>query len=548
MTPPIKFGMAQINPTLGDLDGNSELILNYIRKAFKESVDLLIFPELALSGYSPRDLLFDANFISENVRYLDEIAQQVPADLTVVLGFPDRQGGGLYNAAAVIRGGKIVARRYKTLLPNYDVFDEQRYFRSATDNVPVALAFGDREVRVGIEICEDLWDRDSAIKVTERLAALGADLIVNISASPFEHNKRDIRKQLIRRKVSALKIPFVLVNLVGGQDEFVFDGNSIAFDAALNPIAWGGEFKESLTTFELDSVSGMANSIKLPQIEKNVSIFSALVLGVRDYFRKTGGTQAILGLSGGVDSALVACIAAEALSPEKVICISMPGPYTAEMSVEDAGRLAQNLGTRFEIIRIDDIAQGYYKCLKPLFKNTNPDVTEENIQSRIRGNILMAIANKFGGYVLNTGNKTELALGYCTMYGDMAGALAVISDLSKAQVYALCDWLNRYKKQKIIPARIIGRTPSAELAPGQVDPFDYTIVSPLVDYIINDRKTRAELIALGFDTALVDDILNRIRLMEFKRRQAPPGLKITSKAFGIGRRFPIINHFKDELR
>lgn len=542
----IKIGLVQINPVLGDLSGNAAKIINFIQEADQQGVNLLIFPELAITGYLPQDLLLNRSFIDCNLQCLNKITAACRSSMVVILGFVARENDKLYNAAAVIKSGQLIATRYKTLLPNYDVFDERRYFTPANENLPVPIEIGGHSVRLGVEICEDLWDSNSDIKVTDQLVAQGAELLVNLSASPFEYDKRDRRRQLVLDKVTKLRRPFVLVNLVGGRDELVFDGNSFALDASGTLIGWGGEFKENLAVFELDLVSGQGHRMPWPETQREASIYQALTLGVHDYFYKTGGRQAIIGLSGGIDSALVACIAVSALGAENVLGVFLPSQYTSAASREDSVVLAKNLNIRLIEIPIEKIFQSYLQELKPVFGQTSPDVTEENIQSRIRGNLLMALANKYQAYVLNTGNKTELALGYCTMYGDMCGALAVISDLSKLDVYKIAGYFNETAERLIIPERIFTKIPTAELAPGQVDPFDYTIVSPLVDLIINDQKTPAELIQMGYATDLVNDIFERIKFAEFKRRQAAPGLKITGKAFGLGRRYPIINHFKEK--
>ena len=542
----IKIGLVQINPILGDLSGNAAKIINFIQEADQQGVNLLIFPELAITGYLPQDLLLNRSFIDCNLQCLNKITAACRSSMVVILGFVARENDKLYNAAAVIKSGQLIATRYKTLLPNYDVFDERRYFTPANENLPVPIEIGGHSVRLGVEICEDLWDSNSAIKVTDQLVVQGAELLVNLSASPFEYDKRDRRRQLVLDKVIKLRRPFVLVNIVGGRDELVFDGNSFALDASGTLIGWGGEFKENLAVFELDLVSGQGHRMPWPETQREASIYQALTLGVHDYFYKTGGRQAIIGLSGGIDSALVACIAVSALGAENVLGVFLPSQYTSAASREDSVVLAKNLNIRLIEIPIEKIFQSYLQELKPVFGQTSPDVTEENIQSRIRGNLLMALANKYQAYVLNTGNKTELALGYCTMYGDMCGALAVISDLSKLDVYKIAGYFNETAERLIIPERIFTKIPTAELAPGQVDPFDYTIVSPLVDLIINDQKTPAELIQMGYATDLVNDIFERIKFAEFKRRQAAPGLKITGKAFGLGRRYPIINHFKEK--
>lgn len=540
----LKIGMAQLNPIIGDIEGNVAKIIEKIREAQRLQIELLIFPEMTITGYLPQDLLFNRQFICDNLAGLNSVARHVSAEMIAIVGFADQSGTNIYNAAALIQNGSIIAKRYKTLLPNYDVFDEKRYFVSAESNTPVPVKINGKSLLLGVEICEDLWDADSKVKITEQLAAGGAELIVNLSASPFEYNKREVRRKLIHDKVTKIKTPFVLVNQIGGQDEFVFDGNSMMLDAAGRIIGWGDEFQETLTVVDINPDSGLGQPVAVPNICREESIFNGLVTGVRDYFRKTGCNEAILGLSGGIDSALVACIAVAALGSQHVTGVAMPGAYTAAESNTDARLLAENLGIKFLTLPIETVAAAYDRELHGVFRGLPSDITEENIQSRIRGNLLMALANKFRAYVLSTGNKTELALGYCTLYGDMAGALAVISDLSKLDVYAVARYVNNINDRAIIPERIFRRAPSAELKAGQVDPFDYEIVSPLVDEIIVHQKSFDELLASGYDPQLVSDIMNRIRLAEYKRRQAAPGLKVTGKAFGVGRRFPIINRYK----
>ncbi len=545
MNEKLRIGMAQINPILGDFEANSGRIINSIIKAAKKDVDLIIFPELAVTGYSPQDLIFNKCFIDENIEILKKIANEIPAGIAAVVGFIDESEGCLYDAAAVIQNGKVIAKRYKTLLPNYDVFDEQRYFTQAKTNTPVSLKISGKNLILGIEICEDLWDKNSSVKVTGDLARQGCDLIVNLSASPFTRGKREIRQKLILDKVEKWRIPFVYVNMVGGQDELVFDGNSLGYDADRKLIGWGGEFTDSLNIFDINIVTGLGEEITLPVLNNEESVYNALVTGVRDYLKKSGFSKAVIGLSGGVDSALVACIATDALGAENVLCISMPSRFSSSRSIKDAEELASSLKVELKVIPIEGIVQSYEKNLSELFKSMPRDITEENIQARVRGNILMAVSNKFKYLVLSTGNKTELALGYCTLYGDMTGGLAVISDVSKSEVYALSNYVNRKSDKEIIPRNVINKIPSAELAEDQVDPFDYKIVSPLVDYIIKDGKSQRELVEMGFSEALVKDISRMIRNAEYKRRQAAPGIKITEKAFGIGRRFPIINHFNE---
>lgn len=541
----LRIGMAQINPVLGDLEGNSGKIIGLIKDAAEKGVDLIIFPELAITGYPPQDLIFNNNFVDENIKALNKIAANSCDDIVIVVGFIDKSEDGLYSAAAVIQNGSIIGKRYKTLLPNYDVFDELRYFLPAKTNSPVSLAIKDKEFALGIEICEDLWDANSEIKVTDNLASQGCNIIVNLSASPFAEEKRKIREKLIQEKVRKWKVPFIYVNIVGGQDELVFDGNSLGYDADGKVVGWGGEFIKSFNIFDISIATGLGKAITLPDMDCEESVYNALVLGTRDYLQKSGFSKAVMGLSGGIDSALVACIATHALGAENVLCIIMPSRFTSNQSIRDAKKLANSLKVEYKVISIEEIVLSYEKNLSEIFLSLPRDITEENIQARVRGNILMAISNKFKCIVLSTGNKTELALGYCTLYGDMTGGLAVISDISKSGVYALSNYVNRKAVREIIPQNIINRTPSAELAEKQVDPFDYKIVSPLVDYIIKDGKSQRELIEMGFSEELVKDISRRIRSAEYKRRQAVPGIKITQKAFGIGRRFPIVNHFHE---
>ena len=536
-----KIGMTQINSIIGDFEGNFSIIQNYVEKAEKESIDLLIFPELAVSGYPPQDLIYREEFIARNKKYLQKTAQIIPSEMLAVIGFVDQKEGKIFNAAALIQNQEVIAIQHKTLLPNYDVFDEKRYFTPATSQEPITIEFKGEKITLGLQICEDLWDEDSEIKVTKNLIEKGADLIINISASPFEQGKREIRNQLVFDKVKEFGVPFVLVNYSGAQDEIIFAGNSIACDRNGNIIALGDEFQEGFYT----GIISENNNKSLEVIERSVekSIYNALILGVRDYFRKTGHTKAVLGLSGGIDSALVAVIAAEASGAKNLTCIAMPSQYTSDMSNNDAKKLAENLGAKYKVIPIEKIYNAFKNELEPLFTGMEEGLAEENIQARTRGNIIMSVANKFGALMLNTGNKTELALGYCTMYGDMAGAIGVIGDLNKTEVYKISKYINKKADKEIIPERIITRLPSAELKDAQVDPFNYDIVSPLVDDIINNGIDRKSLLAKGYEEAVVDNCLCRIRFSEYKRKQAAPALKVSKKAFGIGRRYPIVNKY-----
>ena len=553
--------MAQVNPTVGDLDGNYELVKSYMKKAEELRVNLAVFPEMVITGYPPLDLLPPKEirtpdgelpsgplaFISRNKMLAEQLAEQAPR-LTSVFGFVDYDRSNIYNAAAVSHDGRLVKVVHKTLLPTYDVFDELRYFHPAIRNAPVDLVVDGKGLSLGVSICEDLWDEELRYErqVVSELAKAGADIIVNINASPFYAGKRLVREKLLQSKATAFGRPIFYVNMVGGQDELVFDGESLAVDSRGELVGIGKRFEEDLVTVDLDLDSRTASSVTPLPYDRNEAIFYALVLGVRDYFRKTGFVKAIIGLSGGIDSSLTAAIAVEALGRENVVGVYMPSRYSSEHSRRDAELLAMNLGIRYFVVSIEEIFKAYEKTLVEAFEGRPPDVTEENMQARIRGNILMALSNKFGYLVLTTGNKTELALGYCTLYGDMSGGLAVIGDVSKSQVYALAEYYNRRKGVEVIPKDSMTKIPSAELKPDQYDPFDYGVVSPLVDEIIENRRSKGQLEELGCDPKLARDIIKRIRSAEYKRWQAAPAIKITRKAFGIGWRMPIVNWFKEE--
>jgi NAD+ synthase (glutamine-hydrolysing) len=553
--------MAQVNPTVGDLDGNAELVRSFMSKAEDLGLDLLAFPEMVITGYPPLDLLppkeirtqsgelpaGPLEFISKNRSLTQRLAEQAPR-LISILGFVDHDRSDIYNAAAVCHNGKIVQVVRKTLLPTYDVFDELRYFKQAARNDPTTVTVAGNQVGLGVSICEDLWDEELRYErhVIGDLVQKGADIIVNVNASPFYAGKRLVREKLLKSKATALKRPFFYVNMVGGQDELVFDGESLAVDSRGELVGIGKAFEEDLVIIDLELRPGTAPTIQSPPYDKEQSVFMALVLGVRDYFRKTGFKRAVIGLSGGIDSALTAAIAVEALGQENIIGVYMPSRYSSNHSKRDAESLSRNLGITYLTIPIDDVFRAYERTLEGTFEKCPVDVTEENIQARIRGNILMALSNKFGYLVLTTGNKTELALGYCTLYGDMSGGLAVIGDVSKSEVYALAEFYNRRRGFEAIPKCSITKIPSAELKPDQYDPFDYSVVSPLVDEIIENRRSVKELAGLGYDPSLAEEMLSRVRSSEYKRRQAAPSIKITRKAFGIGWRMPIVNRSRDE--
>jgi NAD+ synthase (glutamine-hydrolysing) len=550
--------MAQINPTVGDLQGNARLIENYVRKAEEAKAEVVAFPEMSTTGYPPLDLLppretrrpagdrtpEQEDFVRLNKQYLFDLAKNIDS-ITAVVGFVDYDDVNLYNAAAVINQGSVRSVIYKTLLPTYDVFDEQRYFTSALTNKPVTVQIEGQKVLLGTSICEDIWDEEVGygVKVVDGLGELGARLIVNLNASPFHNKIREIRLRILRRKAARLGVPIFYVNQVGGQDELVFDGESLAVDAKGRLIGIGKQFEEDLIIVDIDSNGNGRTEVPTLTLDQDQSMFDALVLGVRDYFRKTGFKHAFIGLSGGIDSSLVAVIAASALGEQNVTGVSMPSRYSSDHSKSDAQLLSENLGIEYLSIPIEAIFTTYLNGLMPHFKGRPPDVAEENLQSRIRGNILMALSNKFNGLVLATGNKTELALGYATLYGDMSGGLEVIGDVSKTEVYALARYYNKKAKRPSIPEHCFSKIPSAELRPEQFDPFDYSIVSPLVDQVIENRLSKKELIRKGFPENVVEDTVRRIRLAEYKRHQAAPSIKITKKAFGLGWKMPIVNKF-----
>ncbi len=554
----MKIAMAQVNSTVGDLEGNAKKIRAYVDKARGLKADLVIFPELAVTGYPPQDLLYEKAFVRENKSILQEIVRD-NAGMVAVVGFVDYdKTGNLYNAAAIFEGREHVGTAHKTLLPTYDVFDEDRYFKPSEEHEiePVNVAINGRKTRLGVEICEDLWDQQYKLKVTDLLVERGAEVIINISASPFYAGKRFEREQLLKEKASRLRVPLFYVNLVGGQDELVFDGQSLAVDSAGNLIAFARRFEEDLVITDIDLERGVAERLSLPPYNREEEMFDALVLGVRDYFRKTGFLKAVVALSGGIDSSLTACTAVEALGKENVIGVSMPSRFSSEHSRTDAQRLAENLGICLVQFSIQDIVNRYDRTLeKPLeeirrrfgidWKRDDP-IADENIQPRVRGNCLMDISNRLrdlGILVLNTGNKTELALGYCTLYGDMTGGLGALGDVSKLEVYRLAEHVNRKAGKKIIPESVFSKKPSPELQENQFDPFDFNIVSPIVDEIIENRRSKQELVEMGYPRDVVEDTYRRVRRAEYKRRQAAPCIKITRKAFGIGWKMPIVNKY-----
>ena len=536
----MKVSLCQINPTVGAIERNVDLIMKWYQKAVAAGAELTVFPELVLIGYPPQDLLLRRHFLDKAKMALRSIAEKTTVPM--IIGNPLRENGKLYNCAFICGNGEITGHYKKRLLPTYDVFDEDRYFTSGESMEVIEVRFGDSLVKIGMQICEDLWDEDYACNLAKLLKEKGAEYIVNISASPYRVGRLADRSKLIVSKVTETALPFFYCNIVGAQDELIFDGQSLAYDGKGNLIGQGSAFEEDIVLVDLENPA----PIQLKTSGREQKIYNALVLGVRDYFRKTGYKKAVLGLSGGIDSSLTGCIAVDALGPNNVHGVSMPSRYSSDHSRNDAKTLAKNLGIDYRTISIESIIGEFDESLEESFNGTEPGVAEENIQARVRGSLLMALSNKFNWLVLSTGNKTELAMGYCTLYGDMNGGLAVISDLSKTDVYALSRWVNEEADSERIPVNSIEKPPSAELRPDQVDPFDYDVVSPIVSALIEDEKSPTELMAEGADQELVKDISRRIRINEYKRRQAAPGLRVTSKAFGIGRRVPIVNQF-DEL-
>jgi len=554
----MRIGMAQVNATVGDLEGNVSRIEDFIDAARKKNVDLVVFPELVITGYPPQDLILDKGFVQRNEELLDSLIDR-NSDIAAIVGFVGRQGERLHNSASVFIGSERVGVVNKALLPTYDVVDEDRYFEPADeeDIKPIHLNLRGQSFNLGVEICEDLWDDSYDIKVTETLARRGADLVINISASPFCVGKRSERVAQLSKKSIENCVPIFYVNLVGGQDELVFDGESLATDRHGNLIAVGRQFEEDLVLVDIDPLGGAPKRIKPAAFNKEKEMFDALILGVRDYYRKTGFKRAIVGLSGGIDSSLSACIAVEALGKENVIGASMPSVFSSDHSKADAEELARNLGILFVKFEVQSIVDSYRDVLRrPLeevrqylgtSRERDDPVADENIQPRVRGNCLMDISNRLRGQgimVLNTGNKTELALGYCTLYGDMAGGIGALGDVSKLDVYGIARYFNEKKGRQVIPANVFVKKPSPELREGQVDPFDFDIVSPLVDEIVEHRRSKQDLIRAGFPKDVVEDTFRRIRLAEYKRRQAAPCIKITPKAFGIGWKMPMVNGYR----
>lgn len=543
----MKIALAQINPTVGDFRGNMEKIMAFADRAKGLGCDLVVFPELAVCGYPPRDLLDRRDFVHDNMGCLERIIDAVQG-IGVICGFVEenleQEGCPLLNAAGLFESGKLLHRVHKRLLPDYDVFDESRYFKAGTD----FSSFLYKGFNVGMTICEDIWnDKDLfprrlyPIDPVEQMIHDGANLIINISSSPFHAGKREFKWDLLGRLSAKHRVPLVYVNQVGGNDSLIFDGLSMAFDATGRMVARARDFEEDLVVW--DAATGHGNLQPVTQDDEE-SVLQALVVGTRDYVRKCGFSRAVVGLSGGIDSALTAAIAVRALGSENVTAIFMPSQYTSRENYEDTRLLADKLKIAYLQIPIANPFRSLLDTLAPVFEDVQTQVTGQNIQARIRGALLMAFSNQSGALLLATGNKSELAVGYCTLYGDMCGGLAVIADVPKMMVYRLAALMN--KREEIIPRAILKKAPSAELKPDQKDQDDlppYDVLDKILAAYIEDNQTQDEIVAAGFAPEVVRDIILRIHRNEYKRYQAPPGLKVTTKSFGYGRRYPMAQRY-----
>ena len=539
----MKIALAQINPTIGDFKGNTDKIIALAQKAKNRSCDLVIFSELVISGYPPLDLLEKTDFVESNLVHLQKLVNSIN-EIGVICGFvdknSDKRGKSLFNSAVLFENGKIIHKAYKRLLPVYDVFDESRYFEPGKE----CISFSYKGRRIGLTVCEDIWnDRDFFVEQhypidpAEKLIKDGANILINISASPYHMAKREFKWDMFSAMAKKYKIPLIHVNQVGGNDSVLFDGISLVFDDKGEIAARTRDFEEDMVVFDADDSTGDIHPVSETDTD---STLNALIIGTRDYIQKCGFSKALVGLSGGIDSALTLCIAVKALGRENVIAVFMPSEYTSDDNFEDSRQLTDNLGIKLITMPIQDIYNKFLQDLSPLFKGVATEVTGQNIQARIRGVFLMAISNKLGYLLLSTGNKSEMAVGYCTLYGDMSGGLAVLSDVPKTMVYRISRLIN--KETEVIPLRIISKAPTAELRPDQLDQDDlppYETLDDILKAYIEENRTAEEIIKMGFDSSVVRDIIGRIKRNEYKRQQAPPGLKVTAKAFGYGRRYPI---------
>ncbi|XHX76928.1 MAG: NAD+ synthase [Stenomitos frigidus ULC029] len=605
----MKIAIAQLNPTIGDLTGNAQKILVAAQQAEAQGARLLLTPELSLCGYPPRDLLMHPGFVASMAKTLEQLAHDLPRSLIALVGTVEANphallhgGKPLFNSMALLENGKIQQIFRKRLLPTYDVFDEDRYFEPGQQANHFVLEVGEWErggtedvsalegatqnsklrtqnsklpplptpdsplpiLHIGVTICEDLWNdeefwgkRSYTVNPIADLAQQGVDLTINLSASPYTVGKQRVREAMLKHSATRFAQPVIYANQVGGNDDLIFDGCSVAFNRQGELVCRARAFETDLVLLEFRDGDLQPSVVNVVPDSDDAEIWAALVLGVRDYAQKCGFSQVVIGLSGGIDSALVAAIAVEALGCENVLGVLMPSTYSSDHSVKDALALAENLGMRTETLPIGDLMQSYDQTFADLFAGTEFGLAEENIQSRIRGNLLMAISNKFGHLLLSTGNKSEMAVGYCTLYGDMNGGLAAIADVPKSRVYSLCQWLNSHQpsalktqnsklKTELIPTNILTKPPSAELKPGQVDQDslpDYDMLDAILARLIHSHQTPDEVVAAGYDPQIVNQIVKLVTRAEFKRRQAPPGLKVTDRAFGTGWRMPIANRW-----
>ena len=536
----LRAALAQINTTVGDLRGNTAKIIEYIDRARAQGADLVSFPELTITGYPPEDLLYKHNLIRDNRECLDEVIEH-SAGIAVVVGFVDWEEG-LFNAAAVIRDRRLLGIYHKVHLPNYGVFDEKRYFQSGSE-CPV---FDINGTCVGVNVCEDIWYESGPTNVQSKA---GARVIMNINGSPYHRGKGRFREQMLADRARDNGVYVFYTNLVGGQDELVFDGGSCVFSPSGEILARGKQFEEDLLLVDIDpdATHPTVEPTPEPALADLEEVYEALTIGTRDYVRKNGFEKVVIGLSGGIDSTLTATIAADALGPENVVVVTMPSRYSSEGSIADSDILAKNLGVKLWNISIEDMFQSSLDSLDPLFAGTGSGVAEENLQARMRGNLLMAISNKFGWLVLTTGNKSEMAMGYGTLYGDMAGGFAVIKDVPKVLVYALAETRNVRGPHPVIPQSVIDKEPSAELRPDQKDTDSlppYSVLDPVLEAYVEQDKSPADIISMGFDEEMVKRVIKAVDRNEYKRRQAAPGVKITPRNFGRDRRMPIVNWYR----
>jgi len=546
----VKIAIAQINPIIGDFNYNFEKIKCVADKAIELNCDMVVFSELVISGYPPRDLLEKNDFVDANLACLNRLLTSIRG-IGVICGFVDKnatyKGKPLFNSAVHFEDGNILNKVHKRLLPTYDIFDESRYFEPGRESVPYPY----KGHRIGLTICEDAWNDEDIFKrrlyATDPVALAvkaGADLVINVSASPFYVGTREFRWNMFGSMARKYGVPLIFANQVGGNDSVLFDGISTVFDKNGNIVARACDFDEDLLVFDSKAPESSKGDLHPISNSDTESILKALVMGTRDYVTKCGFSRVVIGLSGGIDSALTACIAVNALGRENVSVVFMPSQYTSKENFEDTQKLAENLGIVLTRVPIDSIFKEFLRFLSPSFKDNEPGITEQNIQARIRGTILMGLSNKHGSLVLSTGNKSELAVGYCTLYGDMTGGLAVISDVPKTTVYDLARFINREKEY--IPPRIITKAPSAELKPDQSDQDDlppYEVLDSILKAYIEDFKGADELVQMGFDKDIVEEVIFKVDRNEYKRHQAAPGLKVTSKAFGYGRNYPIVQRY-----